>query len=508
VEVTTPDAALVASWKEVRPKLVELLPRGEHEHLDALVLDLIAPARQSLFTPSDELERVERADRLAIGVETAAALAKQGVTDLEVLAAVVALPWYDSDLAGNEYALEGVSRPLTWPLAVLLAMARPYPRTTTGNPEWPRTVFVHQLLKLPPVLRTAAVVARDFAYARQQRSPYSRVARARPFDRTELSALAPDIPPEWHGNRPPGPPLAPPPPPFGGPREAIDLVRSRPQERFGAYHAWVPSLGMNLPGYLAESRGLVYLVRWDVPPQEIQPMGPRFSYPGDRQDRSPYDEPGWLVDRVTREVETVDLRWIRVSRRWAYPLPPGWQPDRRPAIVDGLAADLATLLPPPICAALEPVIREATARYSTLLSTGTWPDFVVAWRVARHTVWLLASTGCTDTDLLTAALLAARGTARTDTLVDDNSAWWETPPAAQARIARPHDTETDGAEATERARCLFDAPAPLRALVVANAWARKNAETELFGSTPQARTRELSALSTLVRDLPEFHQFR
>jgi hypothetical protein len=503
MDATIPDAPLVQSWNEVRRTVAKRLPRGEREHLDALVLNLIAPARK--YVRTEELDRVERADRLAIGVETATTLVKRGITDLEVLAAAAALPWYDSDMAGDRSALETV-RPLTWPVAMTLAMARPYPRTS-GNPQWLRTAYVHQLRGLPPVLRAAAVVVWDVASAMSKRSPYSRVAQARPFDLTEMSALEPGVPPQRHGKRAPGAPLAPLPPPIGSPREAIDLVTARPPEPFGVYHMHVPSLGSSLPEHVAEARRLVYLVRWDVPPREIHAMGPPFSYPGDTENRRPLEEPGWLVDRVTREVETVDLRWIRVSRLSAPPLPPGWRLGERPPIVDGLAADLATLLPAPLHAALEPVLREATVRYSELLTTETWPDFLLAWQTARHTVWLLVNTGCTDPELLTAALLAARGTAHADTLIDDNSTLWQTPAGAHAKTARPADAETDTPEATTRAQRLTAAPAPLRALVFANAWARRNAETELFGAAPPARTRELNALSTLVRDLPAFHRF-
>jgi hypothetical protein len=503
MDVTAPDAALVQSWNEVRRKLVKRLPRGEHEHLDALVLNLIAPARK--YVRAEELDHAERADRLAIGVETAATLAKEGITDLEVLAATVALPWYDSDLGGSPNTLETV-RPLTWPVAMTLAMTRPYPRTS-GNPQWARTAYVHQLRGLPPMLRAAPRAVRDVASAMPRRSPYSPVVQPRPFDLTEMSALEPGVPPQHHGKRAPGPPLAPLPPPIGSHREAIDLVTAHPSERFGAYHMHVPSLGLGFPEYVAEARGLVYLVRWDVPPREIHAMGPPFSYPGDTENRRPYEEPGWLVDRVTRKVETVELRWLRVSRLWSYPLPPGWRLGGRPAIVDGLATDLATLVPAPLYAALEPVIREVTVRYGERLTTETWPDFLVAWQTARHTVWLLANTGCTDPELLTAALLAARGMAPTDSLVDDNSSLWQTSAGAHARTARPADAETDDPGATTRAQRLVGAPAALRALVFANAWARGNAETELFGATPAARTRELNALSTLVRDLPAFHQF-
>ncbi|MFD0820051.1 hypothetical protein ACFQ0D_17470, partial [Micromonospora zhanjiangensis] len=452
MDLAAPDAALVRSWNDVRRKVVKHLPRGEREHLDALVMGLIAPARQSVG--AEEFDRVDRTDRVTIGAETAAVLAKQGVTDLEVLAAAIALPWYDSDLAGNRNLLESV-RPLTWPAAMTLAMTRPLSRTS-GHPPWRRTAYVHQLRTLPPVLRAAAVVVRDVAAALSRRSPYSHVAQARPFDLTEIASLEQPVPPS---NRAPGQPLASMPPPVGSPREAVDLVRARPSERFDAYYMEVPSLGVNRPEYVAEARGLVYLVRWDVPPEEIQAVGPPVNYPGDTGYRQPYKEPGWLVDRITREVRTVDLRWLHVSRLWATPLPPGWRPSGRPAIADGLAADLAMVLPAPLCAALEPVMREVTARYGHLLATDTWPDLIVAWQIARHTVWLLTATGCADPELLTAALLTARGTAPADTLVDDDSDLWRTPAGAHARTARPADAETDDPEATARAHRLTTAPA-------------------------------------------------
>jgi hypothetical protein len=505
MDATTPDAALVQSWNEVRRKLVKRLPRGAREHLDALVLGLIAPARQRVR--ADEMDRVERADRLAIGVETAVTLAKGGITDLEVLAAAVALPWY----SGNRGALASV-RPLTWPVAMILAMTRPHPRPGVNPVGRDRAAYLQQLLGLPPLLRALVIIQRDVASARHNDSPYSR-SKALPFDQVEFSILAPGIPPKLlpRGKRPPGEPLQPPPPPIGSPREAVDLLKRARRElndwRFGSYRLSVPGD----PNYIVVPRELYYLVRWDVPAEEIHEVGPPVVDPGDMEPRPRYQLPGWRIDRVTHHLATQDLAHVDDypvdSYYRAVPLPPGWRPDGRPAIVDGPAADLATLLPAPLHAALEPVMREATARYRARLTTEAWPDFLVAWQTARHTVWLLANTGCTDPELLTAALLAARGTAPIDTLVEDSSGLWQTPAGAHARAARPGDDETDTPEATTRAHRLTAEPAPLRALVFANAWARRNAETELFGATPPARTRELNALSILVHDQPAFHRF-
>ncbi|WP_149258217.1 hypothetical protein [Actinomadura sp. K4S16] len=438
MDASEPDPVLARSWKHLRRKLLKRVPREDRDHLEALALDLIASARR--HRPTGEIDSEEPTDRLAIGVETAATLARQGTTDLEVLAAAATLPWYDSGLGARPYYLNNLP-PLTWPLAMTLAMARPY-SPTRGDPPWLRTLNVHRLRGLPPELRTAAVVA-----------------------------------------------------------------RARPSERFGDYHMRVPGLDPSLLGYVAEARGLVYLVRWDVPADAIRPVEPPINYPGDTGYRRPYAEPGWLVDRVSREVRTVELRWLHLSRLWATPLPPGWRPADRPAVVDGLAADLATLLPEPLHTALGPVMREVTERYASVLTTEAWPEFLGAWQTGRHTVGLLAGAGCADPEPLTAALLAACGTAPADTLVDDGSPLWRTPAGAQARTARPAEPETDTPEAAARAERLAAAPAPLRALVFANAWARRQAETGLFGTTPPARTRELDALAPLVRDLPAFHRF-
>ncbi|WP_141574964.1 hypothetical protein [Actinomadura sp. WMMA1423] len=201
------------------------------------------------------------------------------------------------------------------------------------------------------------------------------------------------------------------------------------------------------------------------------------------------------------------MRRLHLSRLWATPLPPGCRPGERPAVADGLAADLATLLPEPLHTALGPVMREITERYASVLTTEAWPEFLSAWQTGRHTVGLLAGTGCADPEPLTAALLAACGTAPADTLVDDGSPLWRSPAGAHARTARPAEPETDTPEASARAERLAAAPAPVRALVFANAWARRQAETERFGSTPPARTRELDALAPLVRDLPALRRF-
>src|SRR5581483_6413717 len=170
----------------------------------------------------------------------------------------------------------------------------------------------------------------------------------------ELALLVPGVPaPLLPPPGPPAAPVPPGPPPVGSPAEAIALVREHLHVPFGAYRMAVAGD----PPFTVDSRELVYQVRWDVPAEEIKTVGPPLSYPGDPV-RAPYREPGWLVDRVSREVHPVDLSsgaldWYVAPRR-TYPLPPGWRPAPRPSLADGFAA----ALPP-----ASPVTGEAVARY-------------------------------------------------------------------------------------------------------------------------------------------------
>src|SRR5690606_3732999 len=192
------------------------------------------------------------------------------------------------------------------------------------------------------------------------------------------------------------PPTSPPavPPPLGSPADAIALVRQHQAMPFGSHRVWVDG---DL-GFVVEARELVYQVRWDVSPDQIHRLGPAPTRPGDRENVVLRD-PGWLVDRVTGQVTTVDLSTRDLQERvraWRiFPLPPGWRPGPRPPLPQGPASELAAMLPAPLFAAMEPAVRQATARYTALLATDDWPDFVVTWWVAAHTVGLLTATGCT-----------------------------------------------------------------------------------------------------------------
>ncbi|MEN3307399.1 MAG: hypothetical protein V7603_3601, partial [Micromonosporaceae bacterium] len=276
----------------------------------------------------------------------------------------------------------------------------------------------------------------------------------------------------------PVPPAPPAPPPVGSPAEAVALVRENLHQPFGGHRLAVDGD----PGFLVTGRELVYQVRWDAPPEAIRPLGPTMSYPGDPAPVA-YREPGWLVDRATREVHPVDLSIGAlagyVGPRRAYPLPPGWRPDARPALPDGFAAQVATLAPQ--------VVPEATARYTARLAGPDWPDLLVALRVAGYTIQALAEAGLGGPELATAATLLARGPGPNDALVDPGSPRWQTPAGELARAVGAGTTPT--------------ADATTRALALASARARALVEYEQFGSTPQARQDELAALGPLATDL-------
>jgi hypothetical protein len=482
--VTAADPALAQSWSKAGRKLRKAVSRGERDRFDALVLDLVGLARYG--QPPWPPEREE--GLLRIGVSTAAALARESA-DPELLAAAVALPWYDGDLLGQRTPLVARGRPIDWAGAMVLAMVPPAGSRFRGSGgQWPTWPYLRQLAALPPVLRGVVLTERAYAGATAAGPGVMLFGGVRPFDNEALALLAPGVP---RGLLPPhgGPPvpMGEQPAPVGTPAEAIELVRRQPA-KFGAYQMAMDGP----PKYVVESAELVYQVRWDAPPEQIRTLGPPAPNPGD-QENVLFREPGWIVDRVSREVQAVDLstswRWYPSSRR-VFPLPPGWRPEGRPPVPDGLAATA----PPQVHAAAGPALREATARYAALLATEEWPDFLVAWSVALETVRVL---GTADPDSVTAALLAAQGTAPADTLVDEASELWRTPAGELARAARPDPDETDGTGAARRAARLADAPAPVRALVLANAQARLAVEGQLFGAVPQARRDELTALSTM-----------
>ncbi|GFJ91841.1 hypothetical protein Prum_054830 [Phytohabitans rumicis] len=107
---------------------------------------------------------------------------------------------------------------------------------------------------------------------------------------------------------------------MGTPIEAVDLVRKQVNEPFGSYQMTVDGD----PGFAVDALELVYRVRWDVPPEEIRPVGRPTVNPGDTE-AVRYDAPGWIVDRVTRDVYPFDLAGPTVESfvgaRRVYPLP-------------------------------------------------------------------------------------------------------------------------------------------------------------------------------------------
>jgi hypothetical protein len=328
-----------------------------------------------------------------------------------------------------------------------------------------RSGYLRHLATLPPLLRATVLLERRFAAGTPE---VARLAfpTARPFDQAELAMLGAGVPaPLLPPPGPPGPPPAPAPPPVGSPDEAIALVRENLDQPFGGYRLVVDGD----PGFLVTGQELVYQVRWDAPPSAIRPLGPALTYPGDPEPVA-YQEPGWLVDRASREVHPCDLSIGAlagyVGPRRTYPLPPGWRPDARPALPDGLAA----LVPPPVAG-------EAVARYAARLAGPDWPDFLVAVRVAGYTIQALAEAG---PEVAVAAALAARGPGPDDTLVAADSPLWQTAAGALARAVDSAAVPAEGA---------------VRALAVANARARAAVEQEQFGTVSQARLDELGALT-------------
>jgi hypothetical protein len=464
---------LAGDWTAARRKLIRAIRRPDRDRYDTLVtglLDLVERGRPTV----DERAR----GLLRVGVATASALVPYAPADLELLAAAAVLPWFDDALLGSRALLLAAPGPPDWTTAMLLAMAPPAARSMREATTGDRGGYLRHLAGLPPLPRAAVVLERHFA------AGVPEVARlafgtARPFDQAEQAVLAPGVP---SGLLPPaaapGPPVPPAPPPVGSPAEAVTLVREQSHQPFGGYRLAVDGD----PGFLVAGRELVYQVRWDAPPDAFAPVGPAVSYPGDPEPVA-YREPGWLVDRATREVHPVDLSIGAlagyVGPRRAYPLPPGWRPDARPVLPDGFAALLATLAPP--------LVPEATARYAARLAGPDWPDLLVALRVAGYTIQALAAAGLGAAAV--AAALAARGPGPEDTLVDPDSAQWRTPAGELARAVAAHAT-------------LAGADPTTRAVAVANARARAAVEHEQFGAMPRARHEELAALAPLAADLP------
>ncbi len=505
-----PTAALAAAWDKLGRKLVKAVRRSERDAFGRLVLDLLASAGRSQPSADPRLEGL-----LRVGIRTAAELAKHASPEPELLAAAVTLPWYDAALLGTRAPLTGGRRPLDWAAAMVLAMA-PASSYRSG-PDNGRSEYLRQLAALPPVLRAAVILERDLAAEPGGPTGWGGTApplsTARPFDQSEVAVLAAGIPPQLlpSGHRAPGAPPAPSavdghPSTVDSQAAAAELVRRHQHLPFGSHRMVVDSD----PGFVVDGIELIYRVRWDVPPEAIRSLGPPLTVPGDTATVR-YREPGWIVDRVTREVIPVDLSTpsvaAYVAARRVYPLAPGWRLDGRPPVPDGLGADLAALLSTveygqALGPGLEPLVPEVTARYATALGTESWPDYLVAWQVGREAVRVLLAAGLADPDLILGALLVARGAGSADTLVEDASTQWQTPAGDIARAARPHGEDTDPVGAVRRAARLAGAPAPVRTLALANARARYQVESALFGHPPAGRAAELAALSPLAGDLP------
>jgi hypothetical protein len=496
--VTAAGGQLAGDWTQARRKLGKAIRRADRDRYDSLVLGLLAVAQRGQL-PADRLAAERHRGLLRVGVATATALVRYAPADLELLAAAAVLPWFDDALLGSRARLLSAAGPLDWTQAMVLAMVPAAARSMRAASSGDRSGYVHQLAALPPLLRAAVLLERQFAAGVPEVARLA-FASAWPFDSTELAVLAPGLPADLL------PPAGPPPAglvgapalPVGSPAEAVALVRENLSQPIGGYRLMVDGD----PAYRVDGRELVYQVRWDVPAGAIRQLGRPVSYPGD-DDPSPPREPGWLVDRVSREVHPVDLSIGELasyaSARRVFPLPPGWQPDARPPLPDGFGAQLAALLPASVAASIVP---EATVRYAGRLLAEDWPDYLVALRVAGYTAQALAGAGLSEPDLRTAAVLAAHGPGPGDTLLDEASAHWQTPAGELARAAVPAGDELDGPGAIRRAERLAGAPAPVRALVIANARGRGAVEQEQFGVLPLARREELSALATLTPGLP------
>ncbi len=455
-------------WTRARKKLGKAIRRGDRDRYDRMVLGLLALATRG--QPAGPQDAEHRRGLLRVGVATATALARHAADDLDLLAVAATLPWFDETLLGSRSPV--LSGPPEATRFLLLALAPPGARSMREAASGDRSGYLRQLAALPPLPRAAALLTRYHAAGVPEVARLA-FAAARPFDAAELAVLAAGLPADLlPPPGPPGPPPGPPTPPVGSAAEAVSLVRSD-EQTFGGYRL----LPDGDPGYLVDGQELVYRVRWDAPADAVRSVAPPVAYPGDPEPIR-YREPGWIVDRVTREVHPVDLALGEpagyVGPRRAYPLPP--------AALD---------LPPAIAA-------EATERYRARLTGPDWPDFLVAYRIGDRTVRALMAAGRTEPDVLLAALLLARGPAAGDTLVDPGAPAWATPAGDLARAADPGPVDPDGAAAAERAARLADAAPEVRALAVANAQARALVETELFGTRPLARDQELLALGPLA----------
>ncbi len=473
VSAAEPDAA--AAWSAERGPLWTVVPPAGRERLDGAVSDLLSLALDGQPFADPVTEPHHRA-LLRVGVSAAARLARLVDADTELLAATAMLPWFDDALLGARSRLLTPGPP-DWTAAMLLAMAPPEARSMAEAVGEDRGRYLRQLAALPPQLRAAVVLVRYAAAATPEVAALS-MGTARPFDAAELALLAHGLPAGLPVAAPAPWTAAPPAEPVGSPAEAVALV--------------VASGGYGLAtatdaDFTVDGVELVYRVRWNGSPDDY-PRRP--TYPGDPEPVPPL-EPGWIVDRVTREVHPVDLSpgvlesYVDTHRE--YPLPPGWRPSNRVPVGDALEA----LLPEPVRADLGPAV---TAAYRRRLADNTWPDYLVAWRVAEQT---LRSLPGADADLLAASLLAARGPGEGDTLIDGDPPLGYAAAWALAESARPRAGEVDGPGAARRAAALAGEPLAVRMLAVANAHARARIEEARFGVLPTARAAELRALSTV-----------
>jgi hypothetical protein len=499
--VTEVDAQLQREWLRARRKLIRSLPKEQRDRFDALVLDLLRLNWQAT-TPPPPSDRRPYEGRLRMGAEVAAALRPHAPDDIELLAAVATLPWFRTAPWPSRQGLLLAPGPLDWPRAMLLAMSAGGLRGA-GRGLGERQRYLGALAALPPLLRVA--VLRQLHLAATMRE-FAKVigTQADPLDATELAGLAAGVPPELiPPAAAPRPPQEPPAAPVAGPDAAINRVRSRPNQRINGFNVVV-----DRPyDYVVEGRELYYVVRWDVPPEAIRTLGPPVTNPGDHGVPTPLRQPGWLVDRVTGDIDTVDLATDQVDAQVRairnYPLPPGWRPGPRPSLPDGFGHELAGGLPTPLPPLLGAVVAEAVARYATRLSTPWWPDFLVACRVGARAMHALRGAGVADPTILGAALLIARGPGPEDTLTAPDSPAWAGPAGQLARAATAGPQETYGPGLELRLIRLIGAPQPVRALVIADAWARATVDGELLGAVPGSNGLELSRLRPLTEDLPD-----
>ncbi|WP_173078848.1 hypothetical protein [Phytohabitans rumicis] len=407
------------AWAKAGRKLTKAVSRSDRDRFGGLVLDLIGRARFGQPAWSPRHQRL-----LDIGVGTATALAKEAPPDPELLAAAVALPWYDGALLSARAALIDLARPIGWAEAMVLAMAPAGARSMALA----QSAYLRQLAALPPLLRAVVILERDQAAAGPPMGP------SQPFDDNALALLAPAS----RASCCPGRPATRPHPGAAAPTGGHAHRGRRPGTQAGERAVWVVPddgrrrsrlrrrrPGTGLPGPLGRP------ARGDPPGR-----------PADRQPRRHRGRPVRRagVDRRPGHPRRVPLRPGRahggVVRRGPPGLPaaPGWLLEGRRPIPDGLA----TLVPAPAQAALAPAIQEATARYAALLATETWPDFLMAWQVGTETVRLLLAGGFTDPELLTRALSARPEPDETDgSGRPGERAGWPTHPRRNAHWRSP-----------------------------------------------------------------------